>query len=96
MGQKVNPYGLRLGINKGWKSKWFVDPKEYANVLHQDLALRKVIAESPETQTADVADVEIIRHPQRVTVIIRSSGFPSTAYMERCDGRRRKCFPTST
>ena len=30
MGQKVNPYGLRLGINKGWKSKWYVDPREYA------------------------------------------------------------------
>ena len=72
MGQKVNPYGLRLGINKSWKSKWYVDPREYADTLHQDLELRRVIGGSPETRTADVADVEIIRHPQRVTVIIHT------------------------
>ena len=72
MGQKVNPYGLRLGINKSWKSKWYVDPRDYAEILHQDLSLRRVIATSPETQSADVADVEIIRHPQRVTVIIHT------------------------
>jgi small subunit ribosomal protein S3 len=61
-----------LGINKSWKSKWYVDPRDYADTLHQDLELRQVIDRSPETQTADVADVEIIRHPQRVTVIIHT------------------------
>jgi small subunit ribosomal protein S3 len=63
---------LRLGINKSWKSKWYVDPREYADTLHQDLALRRIISKSPETQAADVANVEIIRHPQRVTVIIHT------------------------
>lgn len=72
MGQKVNPYGLRLGINKSWKSKWFVDPKDYANTLHEDLRLRDTIARAPETQGADIADVEIIRHPQRITIIIHT------------------------
>jgi small subunit ribosomal protein S3 len=72
MGQKVNPYGLRLGINKSWKSKWFVDPREYANTLHEDLSLRKVIGEAQETQGADIADLEIIRHPQRITLIIHT------------------------
>ncbi len=72
MGQKVNPYGLRLGINKSWKSKWFVDPKDYAETLHQDLKLREIIEKSPESQGADIADVEIIRHPQRVTVLIHT------------------------
>ena len=72
MGQKVNPYGLRLGINKTWKSKWFVDPKDYANTLHEDLRLRQTIAKAPETQGADIADVEIIRHPQRITIIIHT------------------------
>jgi small subunit ribosomal protein S3 len=72
VGQKVNPYGLRLGINKSWKSKWYVDPKEYASTLHEDLALRKMIAEAEETQGADIADLEIIRHPQRITLIIHT------------------------
>ncbi len=73
MGQKVNPYGLRLGINTGWRSKWFVDPREYAETLHQDLALRRLIATSPDTRGGEVADVEIIRHPQRVTVVIHTA-----------------------
>ncbi len=72
MGQKVNPFGLRLGINKTWKSKWYVDPRDYAKTLHEDLFIRKVINTSPETSAADVADVEIVRHPQRVTVIIHT------------------------
>lgn len=72
MGQKVNPVGLRLGINKTWKSKWYVDPREYAETLHQDLLIRNILSASPETASADVAEVEIVRHPQRVTVIIHT------------------------
>ena len=73
MGQKVHPTSLRLGINKTWKSRWYVDPKEYAKALHEDLALRKAIEESPEARSADIADIEIVRHPQRITVIIQTA-----------------------
>jgi small subunit ribosomal protein S3 len=73
MGQKVNPYGLRLGINKTWKSKWYVRPELYAKALHEDLAIRKLIKESPETNGADISNIEIVRHPQRVSVIIESA-----------------------
>lgn len=73
MGQKVNPFGMRLGVNKTWRSKWYVDPREYAETLHQDLQLRKVLNESPETKGGDVAEVEIIRHPQRITLVIHTS-----------------------
>jgi small subunit ribosomal protein S3 len=72
MGQKVNPIGLRLGINKTWSSRWFVDPKLYASTLHEDLRLRKTILDVEETKGADIAEVEIIRHPQRLTVIIHT------------------------
>lgn len=70
MGQKVNPYGLRLGINKTWKSKWYVDPRDYANCLHEDLALRKALMDSPEARGAEIGDIEIIRQPQRITMMI--------------------------
>ncbi len=70
MGQKVNPYGLRLGINKTWKSKWYVDPRDYADSLHEDLVLRKALMDSPEAKGAEIGDVEIIRQPQRVTMMI--------------------------
>lgn len=72
MGQKVNPNSIRLGINKTWKSKWYVDPREYANTLHEDIKIRKAINDSPETKGADVADIEIIRHPQKITIIIHT------------------------
>lgn len=73
MGQKVNPYGLRLGVNKSWRSKWYVDPREYADTLHEDLKLRKLLEKLPETRSADIAEVEIIRHPQRITLVIHTS-----------------------
>jgi small subunit ribosomal protein S3 len=73
MGQKVNPIGLRLGVNKTWKSKWYVDPKEYADTLHEDLRIRKVLETCPETKGADISDIEIIRKPQRITVVIKTS-----------------------
>ena len=73
MGQKVNPYGLRLGINKTWRSKWYVDPREYADTLHEDLHLRNVLHSAPEAKSADIAEVEIIRHPQRITLVIHTS-----------------------
>lgn len=73
MGQKVNPTSLRLGINKTWKSKWYVDPREYADTLHEDLALRKELENCPEARGAEIADVEIIRHPQRITIVIHTS-----------------------
>ncbi len=73
MGQKVNPIGLRLGVNKTWKSKWYVDPREYADTLHEDLKLRKALIECPEVQGAEISDVEIIRKPQRITIVITTS-----------------------
>ncbi len=73
MGQKVNPIGLRLGINRTWASRWYVDPKEYADTLHEDLKLRKLVAALPETKGADIAELEIIRHPQRITIVIHTA-----------------------
>ncbi|MDR1948243.1 MAG: 30S ribosomal protein S3 [Spirochaetaceae bacterium] len=73
MGQKVNPIGLRIGINRTWFSRWYVDPKDYANTLHEDLRLRKLIMGLPETKGADIAELEIIRHPQRITIVIHTA-----------------------
>ena len=73
MGQKVNPIGLRVGINRTWSSRWYVDPKEYADTLHEDLKLRKIVANLPETKGADIAELEIIRHPQRITIVIHTA-----------------------
>ncbi|MCH9852049.1 MAG: 30S ribosomal protein S3 [Alphaproteobacteria bacterium] len=46
MGQKVNPIGLRLGINRTWDSRWFADKASYGELLHHDLRLRNYIMEN--------------------------------------------------
>ena len=42
MGQKVHPFGFRLGFNKTWRSRWYAD-NDYAKLLHEDLALRETL-----------------------------------------------------
>ncbi|OHD13408.1 MAG: 30S ribosomal protein S3 [Spirochaetes bacterium GWB1_48_6] len=73
MGQKVHPIGLRLNINKTWSSRWYVGPRDYAKTLHEDLKLRKFIYDIPEIKGADVSAVDIVRQPQRVTIIISTA-----------------------
>ena len=41
MGQKINPVGLRLGINRTWDSRWFADGTDYGRLLHQDIKVRR-------------------------------------------------------
>jgi len=53
MGQKVNPIGLRLGINRTWESRWYANTAEYGDLLHQDLAIRNFLFE--ELKNASVA-----------------------------------------
>lgn len=43
MGQKVNPIGFRVGVNKNWDSVWFIDKKNYAKALHEDLKIKKIV-----------------------------------------------------
>ena len=56
MGQKTHPVGFRIGFNKTWHSKWY-HKKKYANFLHEDLALRRVLKE--RFAHAGVSNVEI-------------------------------------
>lgn len=73
MGQKVNPIGLRLGINKTWQSRWYADSREYADLVLEDIKIRKMVRTLPECQNADIAEIEIVRHPQRVTIVIHTA-----------------------
>lgn len=73
MGQKVNPIGLRLGINKTWQSRWYAGDKDYADLLLEDMKIRSLIASLPECKNADIAETEIVRHPQRLTIFIHTA-----------------------
>ncbi|MDP6853357.1 MAG: 30S ribosomal protein S3 [Candidatus Marinimicrobia bacterium] len=70
MGQKTNPIGLRLGINRSWDSVWF-DEKNYADKLHEDIILRNYMKN--RLNHASISRIEISRTPKRVTVTIHTA-----------------------
>lgn len=73
MGQKVNPIGLRLGINKTWQSRWYAGPRNYADFVLEDIKIRNMVKNLPECQNAEIAEIEIYRHTQRVTIVIHTA-----------------------
>ena len=70
MGQKVNPNGLRLGINKTWSSRWY-SKKDYAKLLHEDLEIKKYIQE--KLASASISKVIIERAAKKLRLTIYSS-----------------------
>lgn len=70
MGQKTHPYGFRLGYNKTWRSRWYAD-KEYANLLHSDLQLRKNL--KARLAHAGVSEIDIERTANKIRVNILSA-----------------------
>ena len=70
MGQKVNPIGFRLGVNKDWESKWYAG-KDYAEVLNKDIKIREYL--EAKLKDAAVASVLIERKKNRIDVIINTA-----------------------
>ena len=70
MGQKVNPIGLRLGIVTTWPSRWYAE-HDYADALHEDLEIRKRVAEL--LPHAGVSKVGIERRTKRIKVTVSAS-----------------------
>lgn len=70
MGQKVNPNGLRLGVNKTWQSNWYAD-KDYAVKLNNDIKIREYLLKT--LSDAAVSSVEIERKKERVDVKIHTA-----------------------
>ena len=70
MGQKVHPIGFRLGFNKTWRSRWFAG-KEYANLLHEDLVLKKDLKK--RFAHAGVSRVEVERAANKLKISIYTS-----------------------
>jgi len=71
MGQKVNPNGMRLGINKDWDSKWYAEGKDYAKFLNKDIKLREYLESN--LKDAGIAKIQVERNPKRTEVIISTS-----------------------
>ncbi len=71
MGQKTNPIGMRVGINRTWDSRWYADSKEYGRLLHEDLAIRAFIKK--ECAQAGISRVVIERPHRKCRVTIHSA-----------------------
>src|ERR1035438_2400414 len=70
MGQKVHPYGFRLGFNKPWRSRWFAK-QDYAKLLQEDVELRATLRE--RLKSAGVSSIEVDRPGNKLRVTIRTS-----------------------
>ena len=68
MGQKVDPRGLRLGVNKDWQSKWYAEGQDYVNALNNDIKIREYLTK--ELSDAAVSEIVIERKKNRVDVKI--------------------------
>ncbi len=70
MGQKVNPIGLRIGINRTWVSRWYAE-KDFAKLLHEDIAIRKYLKK--KLYQTGVSKIEIERAANKVKINIYTS-----------------------
>jgi small subunit ribosomal protein S3 len=70
LGQKVHPYGFRIGINKTWRSRWFAT-RRYSDLLHEDVALRDMLKK--RLAHAGISSVEIERAANKLKVNINTS-----------------------
>ncbi len=71
MGQKVNPNGLRLGINKDWDSKWYANKKDFSKYLANDVKIRDYFEKNQKSN--GISKVQIERNSKRTEVIVHTS-----------------------
>src|SRR5436190_19550508 len=70
MGQKVHPYGFRLGVTKTWRSRWFAK-QDYAKLLREDLELKDALR--ARLKAAGVSSIEVDRPGQKLRISIHTS-----------------------
>ena len=71
MGQKVNPTGLRIGVNKDWESKWMAPKCDVAKYIVNDIKIREYLEK--KLKDAGISKIEIERNSKRCEVIIHTS-----------------------
>jgi small subunit ribosomal protein S3 len=69
MGRKVHPYGFRLGYIKDWKARWYAEKEEYADLLAEDLKIRRLIRD--DLGHAGISNIEIERFPKARQVSVK-------------------------
>src|SRR5215471_16731763 len=70
MGQKVHPYGFRIGVTKTWRSRWFAK-QDYSKLLHEDIELKESLTE--RLKAAGISSIEVDRPGNKLRITIRTS-----------------------
>ncbi len=71
MGQKTHPIGFRVGFNKQWTSRWFTKGRDYARLIHEDMAIKKAVKE--RYFHAGISEVDVERVGPKVRIIIHTA-----------------------
>jgi small subunit ribosomal protein S3 len=74
MGQKTNPIGLRIAVNKDWRSKWYADKKEFGNLLAEDRKIRGVLKKKLEAASVPKILIERAATRCRITILTARPG----------------------
>ena len=74
MGQKANPIGLRVAVNKDWRSKWYADKKEFSKLLNEDRIIRDLLKKKLETASVPRINIERAANRCRITIFTARPG----------------------
>lgn len=74
MGQKANPIGLRVAVNKDWRSKWYADKKEFSKLLNEDRVIREILKKKLETASVPRINIERAASRCRITIFTARPG----------------------
>ena len=74
MGQKANPIGLRVAVNKDWRSKWYADKKEFGKLLNEDRQIREILKKKLETASVPRIQIERAASRCRITIFTARPG----------------------
>src|ERR1041384_6876740 len=74
MGQKTNPIGLRVAVNKDWRSKWYADKKEFGKLLKEDRVIREILKKKLESASVPKILIERAANRCRITILTARPG----------------------
>jgi small subunit ribosomal protein S3 len=74
MGQKVNPIGLRVAVNKDWRSRWYADKKDFAKLLNEDRMIREILKKKLEAASVPKIQIERAATRCRITIFTARPG----------------------
>ena len=71
MGHKVNPVGMRVGVNRDWNSRWFAEDKDFATYLNEDIKIRKYIEGSLKEALLSHVEIERTKNDKGTNIVVK-------------------------